>query len=223
MVAAFAAGALAAAGQGIPGGKTSPGQPTRLAAEAMAVPEAAPPPEVLTAIPSPDPAQIEALGEAVHRDEHSYTGPGVPYIAGNDEDLDGWIAQALGLMGLPQSLAPGIEEIIMHESRGDPDAINNYDSNAAAGTPSEGLMQVIPATFEACVLPSLADRDITDPVANITAGVRAMIANHGVDAVYNGGRRSSSGDYMGYGGAAVPSDDFAEEIAEDLAELGTSS
>jgi Transglycosylase SLT domain len=126
---------------------------------------------------------------------------GQPYQAGNNHSLDGWIAKALGLMGLPQALADGVKSIIMHESGGNPNAINNWDSNAAAGIPSQGLMQTIPSTFKACVLPSLADRAITDPIANITAGVRSMIAHHGIGAVMAGGRRDAHGNYIGYGGA----------------------
>ncbi len=226
MVAAVAAGALAAASQTLHGPAVADQtHPTTLAAQAMTLPQVAPPadPDVLAAAPSQNPAELEALAEGVHRVEHSYTRPGVAYTAGDDEDLDGWIAQALGLMGLPQTLASGVKEIIMHESRGDPDAINDWDSNAAAGTPSQGLMQVIAPTFENSVLPSLADEPITDPVANITAGVRAMIANHGVDAVYNGGRRDSSGNYIGYGGAAIPSSNLAEKIADELKEFEEAS
>ena len=37
--------------------------------------------------------------------------------------------------------------IIQHESGGNPNAINNWDSNAAAGMPSKGLMQTIDPTF----------------------------------------------------------------------------
>ncbi|MDL5155034.1 transglycosylase SLT domain-containing protein [Actinomycetospora termitidis] len=131
---------------------------------------------------------------------------GRPYSAGNDDSLNGQIAKALGLMGLPQKLAPGIKQIIMRESTGNPDAINDWDSNAAAGTPSKGLMQLIDTTFRNAVLPSLADKGIYDPVANITAGVRTMIANHGLDAVADGGLRNSSGNYIGYGGAKLPTD-----------------
>jgi hypothetical protein len=227
MVAAVAAGGLAAASQALHGPAVAEqAHPTTLAAQHAPAPQ--PPPEpadpdVLTATPPQDPAELDALAEGVYRVEHTYTRPGVPYVAGNDEDLDGWIAQALGLMGLPQTLAPGVREIIMHESRGDPDAINNWDSNAAAGIPSQGLMQVIPPVFENCVLPSLADQPITDPVANITAGVRAMIANHGVWVLYQGGRRDSEGNYIGYGGAAIPSDNLAEKIADELEELDKDS
>lgn len=112
--------------------------------------------------------------------------------------LDGWIAEALDHMDLSQSYATGLKRIILKESNGDPDAINNWDSNAAAGNPSEGLMQVIPSTFKAYVHPDFADRDITDPVANITAGVRYMIDRYGEETLAAGGRSSAAGSYLGY-------------------------
>jgi Transglycosylase SLT domain len=112
--------------------------------------------------------------------------------------LDGWIAQALQIMNLPQDLAPGVKQIILAESGGNPRAVNTWDSNAMRGTPSRGLMQTIPATFRAYVHPDLAGRSINDPVANITAGVRYMIDRYGVDTVRAGGRSSASGSYLGY-------------------------
>ncbi len=112
--------------------------------------------------------------------------------------LDGWIAEALRVMDLPQVLAPSVKKIIMAESGGNPRAINTWDSNAHRGTPSQGLMQTIPTTFRAYVHPSLAGRSITDPVANITAGVRYMIANYGVSTLKSGGRSDHRGDYVGY-------------------------
>jgi len=112
--------------------------------------------------------------------------------------LDGWIAEALDIMDLPQSLAPGVKKIIMKESNGNPKAINRWDSNAKRGTPSQGLMQTIPSTFAAFVHPSLAHLAITHPIANITAGVRYMIATYGMETVEQGGRRTTSGSYRGY-------------------------
>jgi hypothetical protein len=112
--------------------------------------------------------------------------------------LDGWIAQALQIMGLPQSLAPGVKRIIMNESGGNPNAVNTWDSNARRGTPSRGLMQTIPSTFRTYVHPDLANRPISDPVANITAGVRYMIDRYGMDTVQAGGRSSGNGNYLGY-------------------------
>nr|WP_167410093.1 transglycosylase SLT domain-containing protein [Pseudonocardia sp. SID8383] len=101
-------------------------------------------------------------------------------------------------MGLSQAYASGLKRIILKESNGNPHAINNWDSNAAAGNPSEGLMQVIPSTFAAYVHPDFADRSITDPIANITAGVRYMIDRYGIDTLDAGGRVGSHGGYIGY-------------------------
>lgn len=112
--------------------------------------------------------------------------------------LDGWIAEALNILDLPQSLAPSVKKIVMAESGGNPRAINNWDANARRGTPSQGLMQTIPVTFKHYVAPQLADRPITDPVANLTAGLNYMIANYGLDTVEAGGRSNSSGGYVGY-------------------------
>jgi soluble lytic murein transglycosylase-like protein len=112
--------------------------------------------------------------------------------------LDGWIAEALQVMGLPQSYAPGVKKIILAESGGNPHAINTWDSNAVRGTPSRGLMQTIPSTFRTYVHPELRDRPITDPVANITAGVRYMIDRYGVETLARGGRSDGFGGYLGY-------------------------
>ena len=113
-------------------------------------------------------------------------------------NLNDWISVALNKLDLSQSYSAGLKKIIMAESRGNPKAINRWDSNALAGRPSQGLMQVIPSTFRAYVLPELKDRPITDPVANITAGVRYMIANYGLDTLANGGRKAAAGHYIGY-------------------------
>ncbi|MGH3990915.1 MAG: transglycosylase SLT domain-containing protein [Pseudonocardiaceae bacterium] len=192
-----------------------------------------PAPEVMQLDLALDPTvDLHALGRAVQRADQAAARAaaeaayeealrnrlGKPYRAGNNNGLDGWIAKALGLMGLPQALAEGAKKIIMHESTGNPDAINDWDRNAASGNPSQGLMQTIPVTFRACVLPSLADRSITDPVANITAGLRSMITHHGIQAVINGGRRDSDGNYLGYGGAGCSSYDISQ-YEEELREL----
>jgi soluble lytic murein transglycosylase-like protein len=120
------------------------------------------------------------------------------FIINGGGDLDDWIAVALDKMNMSESLAPGIRAVIMKESRGNPRAINHYDSNALAGRPSQGLMQTIPSTFRAYVLPELANLPITNPVANITAGVRYMVANYGLTTLLKGGRFDGAGNYLGY-------------------------
>lgn len=111
-----------------------------------------------------------------------------------------WIKQALSIMGMAPSasLINGISSLIMNESGGNPNAINNYDSNAIAGHPSQGLMQTIPSTFAAYVWPALKNAGIMNPVANITAGVRYAIANYGIGMLAAGGNHGANGGYKPY-------------------------
>ncbi|MEV0218390.1 LysM peptidoglycan-binding domain-containing protein [Streptomyces sp. NPDC050704] len=95
-------------------------------------------------------------------------------------DLDGWIKEALDVMaqkGIPGSY-DGIYRNVMRESSGNPTAINNWDSNAVAGTPSKGLLQVIAPTFAAYHV-SGTSLDPFDPVANITAACNYAAARYG--------------------------------------------
>jgi LysM repeat protein len=95
-------------------------------------------------------------------------------------NLDGWIREALDVMaqkGIPGSY-DGIYRNIMRESSGNPLAINNWDSNAAQGTPSKGLLQVIDPTFAAYHVAGTSF-DPYDPVANITAACNYAAARYG--------------------------------------------
>jgi hypothetical protein len=81
-----------------------------------------------------------------------------------------WINESLKVMrahGIPGSYN-GIYKNLMRESSGNPQAINGWDSNAAKGIPSKGLMQVIDPTFKAYHVPGTS-WNIYDPVANIAA------------------------------------------------------
>lgn len=72
------------------------------------------------------------------------------------------------------------------ESNGNPRAINNWDSNAAAGTPSKGLMQVIDPTFRAYAMRGY-NSNIYDPLSNILASIRYAMARYGsLSAAYRG-------------------------------------
>ncbi|MER5728258.1 LysM peptidoglycan-binding domain-containing protein [Streptomyces sp. NPDC002138] len=95
-------------------------------------------------------------------------------------NLDGWIRQSLEIMaqhGIPGTY-DGIRRNVLRESSGNPLAINNWDSNAAAGIPSKGLLQVIDPTFRAYHVPGTA-ADSYDPVANITAACNYAAARYG--------------------------------------------
>ncbi|MER7450957.1 transglycosylase SLT domain-containing protein [Nocardia beijingensis] len=116
--------------------------------------------------------------------------PGLPGVAPEgivptpppvyENNLDGWIRQSLDVMrlhGIPGSYE-GIHRNIMRESGGNPKAINLSDSNAAKGTPSKGLLQVIDPTFNAYHVDGTAF-DIWDPVANITAACNYAAHRYG--------------------------------------------
>ena len=90
----------------------------------------------------------------------------------------GTINSALRAAGAPAGWAGDIQTIIDHESSGNPNAINNWDDNAKAGRPSQGLMQEIPSTF-AAYSGSYFGRGIRDPFANIYAGIRYIKARYG--------------------------------------------
>ncbi|MFF5284653.1 LysM peptidoglycan-binding domain-containing protein [Streptomyces sp. 62] len=96
------------------------------------------------------------------------------------DNLDGWIRESLAIMGqhgIPGSY-DGIFRNVMRESSGNPQAINLWDSNAVAGTPSKGLLQVIEPTFLAYHVPGTS-LDLFDPVANITAACNYAADRYG--------------------------------------------
>ncbi|HEX3789220.1 MAG TPA: transglycosylase SLT domain-containing protein [Pseudonocardiaceae bacterium] len=113
-----------------------------------------------------------------------------------------WIQQAIQTLeaaGVPASEinSQDIWTIIQHESGGNPNAINLWDSNAQAGHPSKGLMQTIDSTFNSYKLPG--HDNIYSPVDNIVAGVRYALSRYGslsnvpgIKAVHAGG------SYVGY-------------------------
>ncbi|GAA3367565.1 hypothetical protein GCM10020367_66510 [Streptomyces sannanensis] len=107
-------------------------------------------------------------------------GAPVAKYATYSDNLDGWIKESLDIMarhGIPGSYE-GIHRNVMRESSGNPRAVNNWDSNAAAGIPSKGLLQIIDPTFRAYHVPGTA-MDSFDPVANITAACNYAAARYG--------------------------------------------
>jgi hypothetical protein len=103
-----------------------------------------------------------------------FGGGGSPGVA----HWSGLVSAVLSMLGLPGSyLGPWLAQMAT-ESGGNPNAINLTDSNAQAGTPSQGLLQTIPATFAAYAGP-FAKRGITDPLANIYAAINYALHRYG--------------------------------------------
>lgn len=113
--------------------------------------------------------------------------------------LAGWVAAAMSAVGVSGAdWVNGLETIAMHESGGNPNAENDWDSNAAAGDPSRGLMQTIMSTFNAYRLGSLSS-NIFDPVSNIAAGIRYIQSRYGgIGSVPGLVSMAHGGGYVGY-------------------------
>lgn len=132
-------------------------------------------------------------------------GSGGPVGPAPTGSLATWLSAALTLTGAPASWLPDLAVIAMHESGGNPLAVNRTDSNALAGHPSEGLMQTIGSTFLAHAVPGHGD--IFNPVDNAAASIGYIRGRYGsvfnvpgIVGLAHGGR------YVGYdsGGLLEP-------------------
>jgi hypothetical protein len=115
------------------------------------------------------------------------TGPGTPVSAAG-AGVQQWASvalQALSMTGQSPALLGTLLRRMNQESGGNPNAINNWDSNAAMGDPSRGLMQVIGSTFAANAMPGY-NANIYDPLSNILASIRYAVGRYGsLAAAYN--------------------------------------
>lgn len=87
---------------------------------------------------------------------------------------------------------------MQHESGGNPNAINLWDSNAKKGIPSKGLMQVIDPTFRSYAM-SPYDSNIYDPLSNMVAAIRYTVSRYG--SLYRGW---TARGYKGYKNGGMP-------------------
>lgn len=99
------------------------------------------------------------------------------------------VQQALDITGQSREYANDILWAIQNESGGNPNARNDWDSNAAMGDPSRGLMQTIGSTFNAYRNPNLS-ANIYDPLSNIVAGINYMLSRYGSIEAVVGPRRN---------------------------------
>ncbi len=118
-----------------------------------------------------------------------FTGPFPPGDA-----VERW--RPLALLALTQSsVDTGIIDLMMHrikvESTGNPNAINNYDSNAAKGTPSIGILQCIEPTFRAYAVAPY-NNHIRSPLGSMLASIQY------VKDAYNGDFQRAYGGTNGY-------------------------
>ncbi|MDF2002701.1 tape measure protein [Bacillus pumilus] len=128
---------------------------------------------------------------------------------GGSADVKKWVAQAISIKGISPSYAGALQTIAMKESGGNPNVVNNWDSNAKAGHPSQGLMQFIPSTFAAYKEPGYGN--IKNPVHQIIAAINYLNRRYG--GIYNHpGLKSMArgGPYKGYAtGGRIIGDQWA--------------
>lgn len=94
------------------------------------------------------------------------------------------ITQALGMLGQSSGWLGTVERRMNQESGGNPNVVNLWDSNAKAGTPSVGLMQVIGPTFRSNAGPFGATGPFSygtsvNPLANTYAGLHYALHRYG--------------------------------------------
>lgn len=110
------------------------------------------------------------------------------------------IQQSLRLAGIPDNAAneAAVNTIVSHESAWNASAVNNWDSNAKAGHPSQGLMQEIPSTFKAYAIPGY-NTNILDALSNLISGERYGVARYGSLTNIPGVKAVAAGrSYVGY-------------------------
>ncbi|MFF7259464.1 phage tail tape measure protein [Streptomyces sp. NPDC008159] len=136
------------------------------------------------------------------------------------------IRRALAAAGVPppgtmgQWLA-GMNTLITRESGWNAGAVNRWDINAKNGVPSQGLAQTIPPTWSAYVPASLRSRGILDPVGNVAAAIRYIVARYGnITKVQQANANASPKGYAG-GGRPRPGEVFwVGERGPELMQLG---
>ena len=137
------------------------------------------------------------------------------------------IKRALSAAGVPppgtlSQWLSGLNTLITRESGWNASAINRTDSNAKAGHPSQGLAQTIPGTFNAYVPASLKSRGILDPVANVAAAIRYIVARYGnITSVQQANASKSPKGYAGGGRPRAGETFWVGENGPELMRLGS--
>ena len=113
-------------------------------------------------------------------------------------DFNQWWNEAIAIAGPSWSkYRNAVATVARHESGMNPNAVNNWDSNAMAGTPSKGLLQFIEPTFRAYAWPGR--NNWLNPVDQILAFFRYVPARYGSIQNHPGLRSMlTGGSYRGY-------------------------
>lgn len=148
-------------------------------------------PEGVPGAPAAVPAAAPALAPAavpatVATGPSTWVGPVLRHPSGSKfpGQVLRWANLVLAVMTehkIPQRYLPGILAQIQQESGGDPAVVNNWDSNAARGTPSKGLLQVIAPTYRSNAKPGYTSAKYQAvPYTNIWAALNYVKKRYGM-------------------------------------------
>jgi hypothetical protein len=158
----------------------------------------------------------------------AYFARNMPRVAGG-AGVQRWapfVLRALSQLHQSPSLLGSVLRRMNQESGGNPNAINLTDINAQRGYPSQGLMQTIPQTFAAYAGP-YRSRGITDPMANIYAGLNYALHRYGsIRAAMDkpGGYRNGGWlkpGQLGYNETSKPEAVFTQDQLQQLGRPNT--
>ncbi|MED1205849.1 phage tail tape measure protein [Heyndrickxia acidicola] len=113
-------------------------------------------------------------------------------------NVKSWIANGMSIAGVSGSnWANGLSTIAMKESGGNPNAINLWDSNAKAGHPSAGLMQMIKSTFMSYAVKG--HTSWMNPIDQVASDIGYIKSRYGsINNVPGLKSLSKGGKYVGY-------------------------
>ena len=115
----------------------------------------------------------------------SSDGGNVPYDGSGVEQWRPLVEKVLGIKGQSLALADTVLRRMNQESGGDPNAINDWDSNAQAGWPTKGLMQMRDDTFVSNADPGF-NTNIWDPESNLRSSMNYAMRTYGsLSAAYD--------------------------------------
>ena len=101
-----------------------------------------------------------------------------------------WLTKALMATGTPLNWLPGLQKLVMAESGGDPNEVNNQ---SVGGEYATGLLQTLPSTFKEYMQKGM--NNILNPVDNASAAINYIKSRYG--DVYNT-PLFKGGSYVGY-------------------------
>jgi len=167
--------------------------------------------------PSMDTRMSQATSSYASRfDVDAMSAYGPAAVTGGGSGAARWastVLQVLGMLGQSPANLAAVLRLIMKESGGNARAINLWDSNAKAGTPSMGLIQTIMPTFLAHA-GALGGRGPYDPLANIYAGLHYAISRYGSIAAVDPLRHA--GGYADGTNSAAPGYAWVGERGREL-------